>query len=70
MFMAVKTDNFQMKWCDILLNFAENIGCEYTLKPPYRVPTIYGHKQNLRKLLHATYRSGVQGDTHYMGVLI
>ena len=29
-------DNFQMKFFDIFLNFAQNIDCGYTLEPPQR----------------------------------
>ena len=33
-FTAVKTDNFQMKNCDIFLIFAQNINCGYKLEQP------------------------------------
>ena len=33
-FHGCKTDNFQMKNCDIFLIFAQNIDCGYTLEPP------------------------------------
>ena len=33
-FRGCKNDNFQMKNCDILLIFAQNIDCGYTLEPP------------------------------------
>ena len=33
-FWALKFGNFDMKKCDIFLVFAQNINCEYTIKPP------------------------------------
>ena len=35
-FHGFKNDNFQMKNCDVFLNFAQNIDCVYTLEPPRR----------------------------------
>ena len=34
-FTAVKKDNFQLKYCDVFLIFAQNIDCGYTLEPPH-----------------------------------
>ena len=34
MFHGCKNDNFQMKIFDIILVFAQNIDCGYTLEPP------------------------------------
>ena len=33
-FTVIKTNNFQMKMFDIILIFAQNIECRYTLEPP------------------------------------
>ena len=33
-FHGCKNDNFQMKFFDIFLIFAQNIDCGYTLEPP------------------------------------
>ena len=33
-FHGCKTDNFQMRKCDVFLIFAQNIDCGYTLEPP------------------------------------
>ena len=33
-FHSYKNDYFQMKNCNIFLNFAQNIHCGYTLEPP------------------------------------
>ena len=33
---SVKNENFQKKFFDIFLNFAQNIDCGYTLEPPHR----------------------------------
>ena len=33
-FKAVKNENFQLKFLDIFLIFAQNIDCGYTLEPP------------------------------------
>ena len=33
-FHGCKNDNFQMKFFDIVLIFAQNIDCRYTLEPP------------------------------------
>ena len=33
-FLALKTENFQLKMFDITLIFAQNIDCGYTLEPP------------------------------------
>ena len=33
-FSVVKYDNFQMKFFDIFLIFAQNVDCGYTLEPP------------------------------------
>ena len=35
-FHGCKNDNFQMKFFDIFLIFAQNIDCGYTLEPPQR----------------------------------
>ena len=35
-FLALKTENFQLKMFDIFLIFAQNIDCGYTLEPPGR----------------------------------
>ena len=35
-FIAVKNENFQWKYFDIFLIFAQNIDCGYTLEPPRR----------------------------------
>ena len=35
-FEAVKNENFQWKFLDIFLIFAQNIDCGYTLEPPWR----------------------------------
>ena len=35
-FKVVKNDNFQWKFLDIFLIFAQNIDCGYTLEPPRR----------------------------------
>ena len=35
-FKAVKNENFQWKFLDIFLIFAQNIDCGYTLEPPRR----------------------------------
>ena len=35
-FIAVKNENFQWKFFDIFLIFAQNIDCGYTLEPPWR----------------------------------
>ena len=35
-FLALKTENFQLKNFDIFLIFAQNIDCGYTLEPPQR----------------------------------
>ena len=35
-FWALKIENFQLKKNDILLMFAQNIDCGYTLEPPRR----------------------------------
>ena len=35
-FHGCKNDNFQMKYFDIFLIFAQNIDCGYTLEPPQR----------------------------------
>ena len=35
-FLALKTENFQLKMFDIFLSFAQNIVCGYTLEPPRR----------------------------------
>ena len=35
-FHGCKNDNFQMKFSDIFLIFAQNIDCGYTLEPPQR----------------------------------
>ena len=35
-FYGRKNDNFQMKFFDIFLIFAQNIDCGYTLEPPQR----------------------------------
>ena len=35
-FKAVKNENFQWKFLDIFLIFAQNIDCGYTLEPPHR----------------------------------
>ena len=34
-FQGCKNENFQMKHCDIVLIFAQNIDCQYTLEPPH-----------------------------------
>ena len=34
-FHGCKNDNFQMKFFDIFLIFAQNIDCGYTLEPPH-----------------------------------
>ena len=34
-FHGCKTDNFQMKNCDVFLFLLYNIGCGYTLEPPH-----------------------------------
>ena len=34
LFYGCKKDNYQMKNCDVLLIFAQNIDCGYTLEPP------------------------------------
>ena len=33
-FQGCKNDNFQMKHCDIILIFAQNIDSAYSLEPP------------------------------------
>ena len=35
-FLALKTEHFQLKKFDIFLIFAQNIDCGYTLEPPRR----------------------------------
>ena len=35
-FLALKIENFQLKFFDIFLIFAQNIDCGYTLEPPRR----------------------------------
>ena len=35
-FKVVKNENFQQKFFDIFLIFAQNIDCRYTLEPPRR----------------------------------
>ena len=35
-FLALKTENFQLKMFDIFLIIAQNIDCGYTLEPPRR----------------------------------
>ena len=35
-FLALKIENFQLKKFDIILSFAQNIDCGYTLEPPRR----------------------------------
>ena len=35
-FHGCKNDNFQMKFFDIFLIFAQNVDCGYTLEPPQR----------------------------------
>ena len=34
-FLDCKYDNFQMKFFDIFVIFAQNIDCGYTLEPPH-----------------------------------
>ena len=67
---ALKIENFQLKTFDILLIFAQNIDCGYTLEPPRSTHNLcFGAK--IRKIgipLHTPvllYKSGVQGGIHY-----
>ena len=43
-FLAIKTENFQLKNFDIFLIFAQNIDCGYTLEPPRYPQSIFWSK--------------------------
>ena len=68
-FLALKSENFQLKIFDIFLIFAQNIDCGYTLEPPREAVLTSTHNlcfgAKIRKLgipLHTTvllYKSGV-----------
>ena len=62
-FKVVKNENFQWKFLDIFLIFAQNIDCGYTLEPPPR-----SKKKKICIPLHTPVllnKSGVQGGIHY-----
>ena len=75
-FHGCKNDNFQMKFFDIFLIFAQNIDCGYTLEPPQRggsneYPQSVFCSKNKKKCipqltLVLLYKSGVQGGVRYM----
>ena len=75
-FSALKIENFQLKNFDIFLIFAQNIDCGYTLEPPrrggsYKYPQsmFWSKNKKIGIPLHTPvflYKSGVQGDIHYM----
>ena len=74
-FKAVKNENFQWKFLDIFLIFAQNIDCGYTLEPPWRggsneyPQSMFWSKNKKNRYTLPTpvllYKSGVQGGIHY-----
>ena len=72
-FYALKIRNFQLKFFDIFLIFAQNIDCGYTLEPPRRggsneYPQSMFWSKNKKIPLYTPillYKSGVQGGIHY-----
>ena len=46
-FHGCKNDNFQMKIFDIILIFAQNIDCVYTLEPPQFTEAVLTSTHNL-----------------------
>ena len=73
-FKVVKNENFQWKYFDIFLIFAQNIDCGYTLEPPRRggsneYPQFMFWSKNRKNRYTPAYPSfaienGVQGDIH------
>ena len=73
-FKVVKNENFQWKFFDIFLIFAQNIDCGYTLEPPRRYPqSMFRSKNKKNRYTPAytqvlLYKNGVHGGIHYTGM--
>ena len=64
-FKAVKNENFQWKFLDIFLIFAQNIDCGYMLVPPWRggpneyPQSMFWSKNKKNRFVFFLYNSGV-----------
>ena len=78
-FKVIKNENFQWKFFNIFLNFAQNIDCGYTLEPPRRrgsneYPQSMFWSKNMKNRYTLAnpvflYKSGVQGGILFMDML-
>ena len=76
---VVKNENFQCKFLDFFLIFAQNIDCGYTLEPPrrggsneYQQSLFWRKNKKNRYTLHTPvllYKSGVEGGIHHTDML-